>query len=123
MNSSNLNERAFIAHLPRFFQKKQGLRKNYHTLIKWTVDLEIFNLNSTPKLIWNVSSGNDRFMFSIEKSIDGIDFKQIGTVRKNPCLYAYNYFDTNCQNENCFYRVKIISKNKIKAVSQVIKFE
>ncbi len=69
----------------------------------------IISQNKTA-LNWNVAFENSIINYIIEKSNDGVLFKQIGIVAAQN-LFNYTFEDNNNENGKSYYRLKIVESN------------
>lgn len=73
-------------------------------------------------LLWETSYEENMDLFIIEKSTDGITFKNIGTVEAvgdSKEENAYRFMDTSLGNDKSFYRLKVVDLNGTSGYSQI----
>ncbi len=61
------------------------------------------------ELRWSTATEKSNNYFDIERSVNGVDFKSIGTVKGSGNSYKtlnYNFIDKNLSNETTYYRLK-----------------
>lgn len=72
-------------------------------------------------LHWITATELNVASFEIEKSREGIDFTQLGTIEaSNQTLAKYNFTDLNPEEGNNFYRLKMIDKDGSFEYSKII---
>lgn len=67
------------------------------------------NLQIGTMLTWSTSFENESEVFIIEKSIDGIDFEEVGNVKAagdSDEIRSYNFLDIMAKSPRIFYRLK-----------------
>ncbi len=80
-------------------------------------------LKNKIELFWQTASETNNDYFIIEKSIDGINFTQIGTVEGNGnsnTLKNYIYSDSDVSNKNNFYRLTQVDFDSKYSQSEII---
>ena len=66
--------------------------------------------NKMPYLQWTALNTENTQAFSVQRSIDGINFSTIAQVNANTGS-SYNYQDTNAPNSTVYYRLQHIGKD------------
>lgn len=75
-------------------------------------------------LHWSTSMEDSNQMFVIEKSTDGVDFAEIGTVKgagDSEGLKQYNFLDLMAKKEIAFYRLKQVDYDGGKNFSDILR--
>ncbi|MET0635487.1 MAG: T9SS type A sorting domain-containing protein [Chitinophagaceae bacterium] len=72
-------------------------------------------------LTWKVSDDSNPDFFEIEKSIDGVSFQKIGTV-KSTTNTLYTYTDVSLSGGNTFYRMKMTDLTGAVTYSNIVSF-
>jgi hypothetical protein len=73
---------------------------------------------------WKVAAERNILNYSIEKSINGHSFNEVGTITVvgyNDNERAYTFTDGTLQNGTVFYRIKSIGKNSVITYSAIVK--
>ena len=73
-------------------------------------------------LQWETSYEEDTDLFIVERSIDGISFKNIGTIEASGTTSeekAYRFLDTGLGMDKSYYRLKVVEKTGTSSYSQV----
>ena len=81
------------------------------------LELEMGNL-----LSWETSYEENTNLFIVEKSTDGMSFKNVGTVEASGDTdeeNAYRYMDTGLGVEKSYYRLKVVDEDGTSSYSQV----
>lgn len=65
-------------------------------------------VNNKVVLSWNLDEHYQSFV--IEKSVDGLDFQELGLVDNNENLFSFNFVDDYFEKE-AYYRIKAIKKD------------
>jgi G8 domain len=77
--------------------------------------------NENHQLSWKLNCENGSDHFEIERSTDGNNFKNIGTVAiNNGCLTAFNFSDISPIAGKNYYRLKLINVNGRASFSNII---
>lgn len=71
-------------------------------------------------LLWKANENNELKSFEIEHSINGIDFKKIATIEKNPQKNEYQYAHKNYVCGENYYRLKSIGEQNMADISPII---
>lgn len=92
------------------------------------ISFQAIQQNDYAYLHWATASERNTSHFSIERSIDGVDFKEIGNISGSgdgEITRQYNYQDLNPQNGINYYRLKIVDHDGSFEYSniEVVKFE
>ncbi len=72
--------------------------------------LEVHMLNTKVLLKWNVVNYKHRFKYTIARSIDGIEFKVIGTVENKEACQYLTFIDPRSLESKIFYRITEIQQ-------------
>jgi hypothetical protein len=83
-------------------------------------------VNANAELTWTTASEQNNSRFEIERSLDGANFKAIGTVagRGNSAITAeYAYTDLNTPEGTLYYRLRQVDKNGASKHSPIVKLE
>jgi len=80
---------------------------------------------NTGVLEWKVVSGNIYVSFTIEKSIDGLQFNSIGNITATAlrCKTAFGFTDNDLSAGKNYYRIKITNTDGISFYSKVLVIE
>jgi hypothetical protein len=79
------------------------------------------NSNNDAVLNWKVDNNKDANNFSIEHSVNGINYSSVGTVNNNPAVTGYSYTDRGLAAGSHFYRIRETDLNGRATVSNIIK--
>ena len=85
-------------------------------LIQFTVNTE----GGKNKLIWTTANEINSYSFEVERSSDGKDFTQIGTVKAQGKAATYNFIDNQPINGTTYYRLNQTDNDQSSAYSKVI---
>jgi hypothetical protein len=66
--------------------------------------------NGQTKVTWKVITESGVARYVVERSVDGVQFKEVGTVSANGST-SYNWIDVNPASGNNYYRIKAISND------------
>jgi aminopeptidase N len=68
---------------------------------------------STGKLNWTIDNALDYTSFEVERSADGVSFKNIGSLKSTdyPNQYNFTFIDNNILAGTGYYRIKVIQKS------------
>jgi hypothetical protein len=106
-----------------FYRKPLYMRLNVSTPVVLPVTLVAFTGRHTQtgnKLQWSVAEQQGIISYEVERSADGIGFRNIGSVPANTqASYTYDFLDRGTINASAFYRLKIVEYNKV-SYSRVI---
>ncbi len=97
--------------------KTNGEVEDFQTLVSLPVELTAFNAEMDgcdAILKWTTASEKDSDKFEIEHSIDGLDFKTVGTIMatgSSSNLNEYRFVDFNSEPGLNYYRLKQIDIN------------
>jgi len=112
--SAHNNQVPFTATQPPFFSTGSLVSR-------------ILTFNSSLKkerilLSWSVDANQDANRFEVEKSLDGKTFTMAALVfgTDKAGTDSYQFLETEKYSKTCYYRIKIIGKNKSEDYSQAI---
>ena len=77
----------------------------------------------TNKLVWQTATEYQNKYFSIQRSLNGIDFTEIGTVDaigNSNQLTSYSFEDTNCNSKSWYYRLETFDINNKSEFTETI---
>lgn len=80
-------------------------------------------IDCKPSLTWKVEDEISLNKYEVEKSIDGISFKNIGTVNANGGLMPYTFTEQNLAGKGSFYRLKMIDISGTYKYSHIVQFK
>lgn len=76
--------------------------------------------NCQTNLNWTVANAVNFSRFAVERSNDGREYTEIGTVAYNNGKGAYTYTDKNTPNGKSFYRLRLVDADGMYAYSQTV---
>lgn len=71
-------------------------------------------------LIWETANADNFSRFEIESSIDGKNFRNLGTIHYNTGLSKYLFINTIIKSEITYYRLKMINQDESFTYSHII---
>ncbi|MBB6610719.1 T9SS type A sorting domain-containing protein [Pontibacter sp. Tf4] len=107
----------------------EEIRQNYETVYDGIVELIKFEgefVNNTVQLNWETQTETDLSHFVVERSENGLDFTEIGTVQANgssSVLLAYNYTDEQPLKGTSYYRLRIVKESGAHTFSNIVIIE
>lgn len=91
--------------------------------VVYSAPLQAKELGMGNLLNWKTSFEEDVEHYDVEKSADGVDFENIGSVETNGDLNdekAYRFFDTKLGSQKSYYRLKVVEADGTSSYSQTI---
>ncbi|MEM6317913.1 MAG: hypothetical protein AAF960_09590 [Bacteroidota bacterium] len=91
--------------------------------VVYSAPLQAKELGMGNLLNWKTTFEEDVQHFDIEKSANGVDFENIGTVESAADLSdekAYRFFDTKLGSQKSYYRLKVVESDGTSSYSQTI---
>jgi len=91
--------------------------------VVYSAPLQAKELGMGNLLNWKTSFEEDVQHYDVEKSKNGVDFENIGTVETNGDLSdekAYRFFDTKLGSQKSYYRLKVVEADGTSSYSQTI---
>jgi len=91
--------------------------------VVYSAPLQAKELGMGNLLNWKTSFEEDVQHYDVEKSADGVDFENIGSVETNEDLNdekAYRFFDTKLGSQKSYYRLKVVEADGTSSYSQTI---
>ena len=76
--------------------------------------------NGASKLFWNTTEETEFDYYSIEKSMDGKEFEEIGTIQGKGAATSYTYTDYSRNETKKYYRLKMVNLDGSFAYSKTI---
>ncbi len=79
-------------------------------------------VNKTSELLWKVETENNLSLYTIQRSTDGINYHDIGTVaaRGTPGLLQYNFTDRNPFDGRNYYRLSMLDRDGSNRLSDIV---
>lgn len=97
-----------------------------YAAVVYSAPLQAKELGMGNLLNWKTSLEEDLQYFIIEKSVDGINFENIGTVEANSEMMeeaSYRFFDTKLGAQKSYYRLKVMEADSRTSYSQTVLVE
>jgi len=91
--------------------------------VVYSAPLQAKELGMGNLLNWKTSFEEDVQHYDVEKSRNGVDFENIGTVESNIDMSdekAYRFFDTKLGTQKSYYRLKVVEADGTSSYSQTI---
>lgn len=91
--------------------------------VVYSAPLQAKELGMGNLLNWKTSFEEDVQHYDVEKSRNGVDFENIGTVESNVDMSeekAYRFFDTKLGSQKSYYRLKVVETDGTSSYSQTI---
>ncbi len=91
--------------------------------VVYSAPLQAKELGMGNLLNWKTSFEEDVEHYDVEKSTDGVDFENIGSVETNDDMNdekAYRFFDTKLGSQKSYYRLKVVEADGTSSYSQTI---
>lgn len=91
--------------------------------VVFSAPLQAKELSFGNLLKWKTSLEENVEQYDVEKSFNGIDFENIGTVEaitSNSGEKAYHFFDTKLGTQKSYYRLKVVEADGTSSYSQTI---
>ncbi|NML21004.1 hypothetical protein HHL16_08980 [Pseudoflavitalea sp. G-6-1-2] len=76
--------------------------------------------SSTAKLEWTITTNSDPDRFEILRSDDGINFRQIGTVRAVGSQLSYTYQDDQLPAKTAYYKLRMLDVKGLENQSRIV---
>lgn len=91
--------------------------------VVYSAPLQAKELGMGNLLNWKTTFEEDVEHYDVEKSTDGVDFENIGSVETNEDMNdekAYRFFDTKLGSQKSYYRLKVVEADGTSSYSQTI---
>jgi hypothetical protein len=104
---------------------------NFRLFYTSALPISLINFSGTNesagnRLVWSTASTDNKSRYEIERSMDGVDFKNIGTVTGNSDAgnrQSYSFIDNSMQPGLVYYRLKMIDVNGNYNYSPIIRIQ